>query len=770
MISSAIRKVGPFVGNGSASIFPFTFKVFSKADLVVVRTDTATATDFILVVDSDYTVSLNADQDGNPGGSITLTAGALATGATLIISSDIGQTQATQLTNLGGFYPEVITNAFDRLTILIQQLQEQADRSVRFPISDAGFADLPAAAQRVNKLMAFGSDGAISLVTSTPDGLTVGIANGSAATLKSLNSIRFADQFPGSDIGAKINAAFADLGGNYGTVYVPAGAYSYSTTIYFSSPSRLLLDPGAILNYTGSGKAVKMGPDGLTVSTYHNDPYIVEGGQFIGGSSATHGIYFNEFITTPRVFNVRFDNFGSTTNYGIFFQSSNWDIVIDGLRMWWTASPNAARNGIRVNGVNSVGTADFGQSKFSLCHSRIQSLTTAGGHGLWLNGAYGDAAFCTVAGLDVVLDWQANGCTFGPKFYMETTSNAIPYGFSFGQPSGSHIGAFLTQLVFDNCYCNLHNSDFGTSCSFLGPSLPGGTGSGLQNLAMENCEFSGVSGGTKIVVLNDKASQINNKARNNLVNDSPVTAAQLHTSGGSISNWLDSDGDTFQVGRPISAMGVLFATISHRLANGVDTAGYTANRAGISSEQTSGFMMEDKDGEIARVEAVRSGRLSLIRNNVVGLQIDSTGAAYINKSLVSYNGIATVSNGVPAEYATVDLTAQGAAIAAITAYTPTADGMYRVSWVATITRAGSVSSTLGGSSSFQLKYTDANDSLVKTTAAPVINSAANTTGTSISGTLVAYCKASTALQYIFGYTDGGGTTMQYNLHFKVEAL
>lgn len=174
MISSSIRKVGPFVGNGSASIFPFTFKVFTNADLVVVSSLAGAET--TLVLDSDYIVSLNADQDGNPGGSITLTAGALATGYTLIISSDIDQTQQTQLTNLGGFYPEVITAALDKLTILVQQLQEQVNRAVMFPITDpATNTEMPTVDQRRGHLLGFDANtGAPAAMTPTASTIGTG--------------------------------------------------------------------------------------------------------------------------------------------------------------------------------------------------------------------------------------------------------------------------------------------------------------------------------------------------------------------------------------------------------------------------------------------------------------------------------------------------------------------------------------------------------------------------------------------------------------------
>lgn len=140
-ISSNIRKAGPFVGNGTASNFAFTFKVFQASDLEVVRLNVSTTIETVLVINSDYTVSLNADQNSNPGGSITLTAGALAAGFNLVITSDIENLQPTDIVNQGGFYPDVIEDALDRATIQIQQLQEAVDRSAKLPITSAADAD-----------------------------------------------------------------------------------------------------------------------------------------------------------------------------------------------------------------------------------------------------------------------------------------------------------------------------------------------------------------------------------------------------------------------------------------------------------------------------------------------------------------------------------------------------------------------------------------------------------------------------------------------------
>lgn len=134
-ISSTTRKAGPYIGNGTASTFPFSFKVFQASDIEAVRLNVSTGVETKLALTTDYTVTLNPDQDSNPGGSVTLVAGVLATGFNLVITSDVPNLQLTDLTNQGGFYPDVINDALDRATIQIQQLQEGLDRAAVLPIT-----------------------------------------------------------------------------------------------------------------------------------------------------------------------------------------------------------------------------------------------------------------------------------------------------------------------------------------------------------------------------------------------------------------------------------------------------------------------------------------------------------------------------------------------------------------------------------------------------------------------------------------------------------
>lgn len=154
-ISSENRKAGPYTGNGVATVFPFSFKVFGADDVRVVVADTD-GTESDLSLGTDFTATINSDQDSAPGGSVTLPA-ALASGYTLIVTSSIEQLQPVVLTNNGGFYPSVINNALDRLTILVQQLAEGLKRVVTFPITDTSGAnsELPSASVRKGAVLAF---------------------------------------------------------------------------------------------------------------------------------------------------------------------------------------------------------------------------------------------------------------------------------------------------------------------------------------------------------------------------------------------------------------------------------------------------------------------------------------------------------------------------------------------------------------------------------------------------------------------------------------
>lgn len=160
-ISSTIRKAGPYPGTANAATFPFSFKVFEAADVVVIILEDSTSIETTLTLTDDYSVTLNQDQNSNPGGNITLTAGNLVVGKSVTITSNLQPLQGTDLTNQGGFYPEVINDALDKAVILAQQQKSDLERSIKFSITNTiGSLEISEnAAARANKVLAFDAQG-----------------------------------------------------------------------------------------------------------------------------------------------------------------------------------------------------------------------------------------------------------------------------------------------------------------------------------------------------------------------------------------------------------------------------------------------------------------------------------------------------------------------------------------------------------------------------------------------------------------------------------
>lgn len=172
-ISTTSRKAGPFPGNGVARDFSFNFKIFAPSELRVSITNAAGA-EQVLGFNIDYTVSLNPDQDADAGGIVTLNR-PLASGSRLVILSDVALLQPIDLTNQGGFYPDVVNEGFDRATAQIQQLGETIGRAVTVPPSTPEGTDLSLPEPDTGKLLAWGENGLHNL---DPDSLITFAAYG----------------------------------------------------------------------------------------------------------------------------------------------------------------------------------------------------------------------------------------------------------------------------------------------------------------------------------------------------------------------------------------------------------------------------------------------------------------------------------------------------------------------------------------------------------------------------------------------------------------
>lgn len=152
-VSATTRTAGPFAGNGVSVNFVFGFKVFAAADVRVQLTSAAGVVTTAALT-TDYSVTLNSDQNVAPGGTVVLNV-APANGVSISLTGRTPNAQTATLGNLGGFYPAVVEAALDRSVMLVQQLAELQSRSIVSPTPDGVALVLPSVAQRAGYSLGF---------------------------------------------------------------------------------------------------------------------------------------------------------------------------------------------------------------------------------------------------------------------------------------------------------------------------------------------------------------------------------------------------------------------------------------------------------------------------------------------------------------------------------------------------------------------------------------------------------------------------------------
>lgn len=144
-------------GNGLTTSFSFTFPVPLASELFVYYTD-ATGNVTLLNPNSYSVTGIGSAV----GGAVTypLAGSPIATGTSLTIQRTVTYQQLTDLVNQSGFYPNVVENALDYLTMQTQQLAQQLGLALTVPISASPKnLVLPAAAARANQLVGFDVNG-----------------------------------------------------------------------------------------------------------------------------------------------------------------------------------------------------------------------------------------------------------------------------------------------------------------------------------------------------------------------------------------------------------------------------------------------------------------------------------------------------------------------------------------------------------------------------------------------------------------------------------
>ena len=117
-----------YSGDGSTTVFAYTFKIASTADIqVIIRSSAGVET--VKSLTTHYTVSGAGDASG---GNVTFTSGNTpASGETVVIRRATTRTQTVDLVENDPFTADSVEGAFDKNLAIIQELQEQADRSIK---------------------------------------------------------------------------------------------------------------------------------------------------------------------------------------------------------------------------------------------------------------------------------------------------------------------------------------------------------------------------------------------------------------------------------------------------------------------------------------------------------------------------------------------------------------------------------------------------------------------------------------------------------------
>lgn len=156
MTVSTVVDHNDYTGNGVTTSFPYTFRIFTTDNLLVTVTD-LNLTETVLTLDTDYSVT---GAGGYSGGNVVLTS-PLASGWKISIARDLEPTQETDLRNQGKFFAEVHEDAFDKLTMLIQQAFSRLNilnrRAIKVP--EDGNWVAPRINDRKNKIFAWSNEG-----------------------------------------------------------------------------------------------------------------------------------------------------------------------------------------------------------------------------------------------------------------------------------------------------------------------------------------------------------------------------------------------------------------------------------------------------------------------------------------------------------------------------------------------------------------------------------------------------------------------------------
>lgn len=279
-----------YTGNGSTTVFAFPYKFIATADIVVYVAGVLQST--------GYTVGAPSDTGAN----ITFTS-APASLVSVVILSDPSKLQSTSLPSTGPFPAKSVETMADKLTLLVQRLQDLINRTVRFPDSDDNSltSQLPVASVRANKYLVFDASGNIST-----SGLNVQVQADAAAA----SAVASATSATASSSSAGAASSSASSASTYATSANLSSATATATSANVVATVASLAPTVTVLSGTGA-------------QTMFTLPYAV---------------------TTKNLIDVFIS--------GVYQQKSNFSVV--GVTLTFTAAPPSGTNNIEIKTAANV--------------------------------------------------------------------------------------------------------------------------------------------------------------------------------------------------------------------------------------------------------------------------------------------------------------------------------------------------------------------------------------------------------------------------------
>lgn len=323
-------------GNGVKVAFDFSYRHTGVAsDIQVYKVVRATGVETLQTVTTDYTISLNAN---GIGGTVTYVVAPLSTEDSLILRSVTIDQQFD--IPVASNIPEVqLENAYDKLTMIDQQIQEQIGRSLLLPVGST-VSDIAVPSPVANKALLWNAT-ADALINSTDDFndiVTDATTQATNAATSASNAATSATAASGSATAAAssasaaatsaANAAASAAGVNLPsitatdtgkTLHVNAAGDAYELIGSLGSSGHVLTSNGA--DALPSYQAIPDSGSRILIST---TTLLSDGSVTITGIDGTYDIYMFELINvTLDTNNVSVtvevsDDGGSTFNTGNF--------------------------------------------------------------------------------------------------------------------------------------------------------------------------------------------------------------------------------------------------------------------------------------------------------------------------------------------------------------------------------------------------------------------------------------------------------------------